>query len=155
MNILDILSPNAVKVPLESTDKKAAIEELVDLLHATGAVTNPSLLKKVVWEREQQRSTGIGEGLAIPHGKADCSENLSIAIGLPAEPMEYGAVDGKPVCMLVLLSSPPDKTADHIQALGKISRIMGNDQFRRDAYEAASAEELFELFRATQTQTTT
>ncbi len=152
MNILDILSPNAVKVPLDSTDKKSAIEELVDLLHATGAVNNPTLLKKVVWERETQRSTGIGEGLAIPHGKASCSENLAIAIGLPAAPMEYDAVDGKPVRMLVLLASPPDKTADHIQALGKISRIMGNAEFRNEAYAARSAEELFEMLRATQTQ---
>ena len=67
--------------------------------------------------------------------------------------MDYDAVDGKPVRMLVLLASPPDKTADHIQALGKISRIMGNADFRREAYEASSAEALFEMLRATQTQT--
>jgi len=154
MNILEILSPNAVKVPLDATDKKSAIEELVDLLHSTGAISNASLLKKVVWEREMQRSTGIGEGLAIPHGKASCSENLAIAIGLPAEPMDYDAVDGKPVRMLVLLASPPDKTADHIQALGKISRIMGNAEFRQRAYAATSAEELFEMLRETQAQAT-
>ena len=147
MNILDILSPNAIKLPLVATDKKAAIFELIDLLHDSGAINDSPTLKKVVWEREQQRSTGIGEGLAIPHGKANCSQQLALAIGIPVEPMEYGAVDGKPVKMIVLLASPPDKTADHIQALGKISRLMGNESFRRSAFAATSAEQLYELFR--------
>ena len=65
MNILDILSPKAVKVPLDSTEKQTAIEELVDLMHEAGLIHDPEQLKAVVWEREQQRSTGIGEGLAI------------------------------------------------------------------------------------------
>jgi hypothetical protein len=80
MNILDILSPKAIKVPLDSTEKKAAIDELIDLLAANGSITQPDQLKRVVWEREQQRTTGIGEGLAIPHGKSVCSNKLVIAI---------------------------------------------------------------------------
>lgn len=155
MNILDILSPNAIKVPLKATEKKAAIEELIDLLYDDGTITDHQTLKKVVWEREQQRSTGIGDGLAIPHGKASCAEKLVMAIGLPAEPIEYEAVDGKPVQMIVLLASPPDKTADHIQALGKISRLMGNDSFRRASYEVTSAQELFEMFREAETPAVT
>lgn len=151
MNILDILLPNAIKVPLDSSEKHSAIDELVDLLHDISAINDPLTLKKVVWEREQQRSTGIGEGLAIPHGKAKCAEHLAMAIGVPKEPLEYGAVDGKPVSMLILLASPPDKTADHIQALGKISRLMGNDKFRHSTYNAESAEELFNLFKDAET----
>ncbi len=150
MNILDILSPNTLKVPLESTDKHSAIDELVDLLHDSGVIKDPVTLKKVVWEREQQRSTGIGEGLAIPHGKANGMSELAMAIGIPAEPFDYGSVDGKPVCMLVLLASPPEKTADHIQALGKISRLMGNEAFRRAAYGAETAEALYTLFKETE-----
>jgi len=155
MNILDILSPRAIKVPLEATDKHAAIDELVDALHKVGAIKDPQTLKKVVWERELQRSTGIGEGLAIPHGKANCCDHLAMAIGIPAEPIDYGAVDGKPVRMMVLLASPPNKTADHIQALGKISRLMGNESFRRHAYQAQSAEELFDMFREAETAAAT
>lgn len=146
MNILDILSPKAIKVPLEATDKKGAIDELIDMLAANGMISGPDALKKVVWEREQQRTTGIGEGLAIPHGKSNVSKTLVIAIGRPAEPIDYGAIDNKPVRLIVLLASPPDKTSDHIQALGKISRLMADPKFRIAAYTAPSSESMYQLF---------
>ena len=155
MNILDLLNPSAIKVPLNATDKHEAIDELIDRLSEIGAIKDAPTLKQVVWAREQQRSTGIGEGLAIPHGKANCCDSLQMAIGIPKEPIEYGAVDGKPVKMLMLLASPPDKTADHIQALGKISRLMGNEQFRRLAYNAETAEDLYTLFSEAETAAAT
>ena len=146
MNILDILSPKAIKVPLASSDKKGAIDELVDTIAAAGLVNQPDILKKVVWEREQQRTTGIGEGLAIPHGKSKASRNLVIAMGRPAQPIDFGSIDNKPVKLIVLLISPPDKTSDHIQALGKISRLMADPKFRASAYATQSAEDLYNLF---------
>jgi fructose-specific phosphotransferase system IIA component len=146
MNLLDILSPRAIKVPLAARDKKSAIEELVDLLAEDGQIKEPEALKQAVWQREQQRSTGIGEGLAIPHGKCSCTTRLRMAIGRPAQPLDFSSVDRKPVQCIVLLASPPDKTADHIQALGKISRLMADPQFRQRIYEARSPEEVFELF---------
>ncbi len=146
MNILDILSPKAIKVPLVATDKKAAIDELIDTLALGGLITQPDVLKQVVWEREMQRTTGIGEGLAIPHGKSNASKNLVIAIGRPSEPLEFGAIDNKPVQLIVLLASPPDKTSDHIQALGKISRLMADPKFRVAAYTAPSSEAMYQLF---------
>ncbi len=146
MNILDILSLKTVKVPLDSTEKQAAIEELVDLMHEAELIRDPEKLKAVVWEREQQRSTGIGEGLAIPHGKAECAEKLVMAIGRPSEPIEFGAVDRKPVKLVVLLASPRDKTADHIQALGRVSRLMSDAALREKAYQTESSEELYRLF---------
>src|SRR5688500_17065929 len=136
MNILDIRSPKAIKVPLDAGDKKTAIDELVDLLASAGLITQPESLRKVVWEREQQRTTGIGEGLAIPHGKANSSKGLVIAIGRPAQPIDFGSIDNKPVKLIVLLASPPEKTSDHIQALGKISRLMADPKFRNAAYAA-------------------
>jgi fructose-specific phosphotransferase system IIA component len=146
MNILDILSPKATKVPLDSTEKKAAIDELIDLLTANGSITEADQLKRVVWEREQQRTTGIGEGLAIPHGKSVCSNKLVIAMGRPAQPIDFGSIDNKPVKLIVLLASPADKTSDHIQALGRISRLMVDPKFRIAAFTAASATDLYELF---------
>jgi mannitol/fructose-specific phosphotransferase system IIA component (Ntr-type) len=151
MKILDILSRQAVKVPLDSSEKKAAIFELIDLLAGCALITNAATLKEVVWDREQQRSTGIGEGLAIPHGRSDVSRNLAMAIGKPAEPIEFNAMDKRPVRLIVLLTSPPDRTADHIQALGKISRLMADPKFRTAAYDAVSADELYELFNNAET----
>jgi mannitol/fructose-specific phosphotransferase system IIA component (Ntr-type) len=101
----------------------------------------------VVWEREQQRTTGIGEGLAIPHGKSNCSDQLVMAAGRPKEPIDFQSVDKKPVGLVILLASPPDKTAQHIQALGTISRLWISDPaFREAAFSAESDEELFKLF---------
>lgn len=146
MNILDILSPKAIKVPLVATDKKGAIDELIDMLATGGMISQADALKKVVWERELQRTTGIGEGLAIPHGKSNASKSLVIAIGRPNEPIDFGAIDNKPVRLIVLLASPPDKTSDHIQALGKISRLMADPKFRIAAYTAPTAEAMYQLF---------
>lgn len=148
MNLLDILKPSSVKVPLEADTKRDAINELVDLLADQGLVSDPADLKRVVWERETQRSTGIGEGLAIPHGKTATLDQLLIAMGRPDEPIPYESIDGKPVKLIVLLVSPPDKTAEHIQALGKISRLMAEPGFRSRAYAAESGAELYELFRS-------
>ncbi len=150
MNILDILTADSVRVPLVATDKQGAILELVDVLADAGRISNGDKLKEIVWERETQRSTGIGEGLAIPHGKCDCSKQLVMAVGVPAEPLEFGSIDKKPVRLIALLCSPPDKTADHIQALGKISRLMSDTGFREQAYGAQTGEELFGLFEKTE-----
>ncbi len=147
MKIADILSLKAVKAPLEATEKKAAIFELIDQLDAAGLISDAEQLRTVVWEREQQRSTGIGEGLAIPHGKCACSESLVMAIGRPSVPIDFASVDKKPVKLIVLLTSPPSRTADHIQALGKISRLMVNPEFREAAYAAATSDDLYRLFR--------
>ncbi len=147
MNLLDILSPDSIKVPLEATTKRAAIEELVDLLSAAQLIVDAGALKAAVWEREQQRTTGIGEGLAIPHGKCRCTDQLHLAIGRPAQDMDFGSVDKKPVKLIVLLASPPSKTSDHIKALGKISRLVANPEFRDAAYSPRSADESYDLFR--------
>jgi len=147
MNLLDILSSSSIKVPLDHVEKKAAIFELVDLLAETGKITKPDELKRIVWEREQQRTTGIGEGLAIPHGKSTTSDTLVMAIGKPAEPIDFDSIDKRPVRLIVLLVSPPEKTADHIQALGKISRMMSDQATRMAAYNAETAEDLFDLFQ--------
>ena len=151
MNLTDILRADAIKVPLEASDKRAAIDELVDLLAAQELIRQPQALKDAVWQREQQRTTGIGEGLAIPHGKCKCADEVRIAIGLPAQPMNFDAVDKKPVRLIVLLASPPDKTSDHIQALGRISRLMASPQNREAAFSAESAEDLFQVLTEAET----
>lgn len=148
MNILDILSPKSIKVPLEGTEKKAVIEELVDLLDQQHLISDAPGLKQVVWERERQRTTGIGEGLAIPHGKSSSVKNVVMAIGRPTQPLHFDSIDGKPVQLVVLLISPPEKTSEHIQALGKISRMMADLKFRSAAYSAPSSEALYKLFKA-------
>ena len=148
MNLLDILTPECIKAPLVSGDKKGVIDELVDLLAAVRKVTDAAALKEAVWTREQTRTTGIGHGLAIPHGKASGLSSLAMAIGKPASPMDFQAIDAQPVKLVVLLASPPDRTSDHIQALARISRLMTMDDFRNRIYAAQSAPEIYDLLKS-------
>jgi mannitol/fructose-specific phosphotransferase system IIA component (Ntr-type) len=151
MRILDILSPSSIRAPLHAIEKHAALDELVDLLAQNGLCPDPDAVKKAVWERESQRSTGIGEGLAIPHGKCAAMPGLVLAIGKPPVPLEFGSIDKKPVQLVILLVSPPEKKDEHIQALGKISKIMTSPEFRQRAYAAHNATELYGLFREAET----
>ncbi len=148
MNLLDILTPESIKAPLESTDKRGVIDELVDVLAGAGQVTQADALKEAVWVREQTRTTGIGHGLAIPHGKCEGVASLAMAIGKPAEPLDFEAIDSQPVKLVVLLASPVDRTSDHIQALARISRLMTLDDFRERIYGADDAAQIYELLAA-------
>jgi len=152
MNLLDILTPQSIKAPLTATDKKGVIDELVDLLAANSKVSDAAALKDAVWTREQTRTTGIGHGLAIPHGKSPGLASLAMAIGKPRNPMDFQAIDAQPVRLVVLLASPPDRTSDHIQALARISRLMTMDDFRNKIYAAQSPGEIYELLKSQETK---
>ncbi|MCC7390219.1 MAG: PTS sugar transporter subunit IIA [Phycisphaerales bacterium] len=147
MNLLEILSSECVKAPLEATDKRGVIDELVGVLAAAGRVNDPGALREAVWTREQTRTTGIGHGLAIPHGKCAGMKSLAMAIGKPAQPLDFEAIDGQPVKLVVLLASPPDRTSDHIQALARVSRLMTMEDFREKIYAAETGVQIWELLR--------
>ncbi len=148
MNLLELLTPECIRAPLHATDKREVINELVDLLVEQGKVTDGESLKKAVWTREQTRTTGIGHGLAIPHGKCAGLNGMAMAIGKPAEPLDFQAIDDRPVRLVVLLASPPDRTSDHIQALARVSRLMTSESFREKVYAAETPQEIYELIRA-------
>jgi len=147
MNLIDILNPECICSPLTGVDKQDVINELVDALVASGQVSDSASLKSAVWTREQTRTTGIGHGLAIPHGKCSSMKGLAIAIGKPAEPIDFEAIDSQPVQLIVLLASPPDKTSDHIQALAHISRMMNDSAFREEIYSTDSADAIYEIIK--------
>ena len=95
-------------------------------------------------EREATRTTGIGNGLAIPHGKCTGTDHLVMAIGRPQTPIDFQAIDGRPVNLIWLLTSPPDKTGPHIHALARISRLMTIDRFRQALASAKTAQEIYD-----------
>ena len=148
MNLLDILTPESIRAPLAALDKRGVIDELVDVLAGAKKVADAAALKEAVWTREQTRTTGIGHGLAIPHGKSPGLPALAMAIGKPIKPMDFQAIDGQPVRLVVLLASPPDRTSDHIQALARISRLMTMDDFRNRVYAATTAAEIYDLLKS-------
>ncbi|MHC4460299.1 MAG: PTS sugar transporter subunit IIA [Planctomycetota bacterium] len=145
MILTQILQPTCVKVPLEGKDKESVITELVDLLDSNGLLSERNVVLDAVLAREQTRSTGIGSGIAIPHGKCKAVKELVMAIGLAGEPIDFDSVDGKPVTIIFLLVSPADQTGPHIQALARISRLMLDEQFRQKLEKTPSADEAYEL----------
>jgi nitrogen PTS system EIIA component len=132
MRLSEILKPQNIKIPLIAQQKIDAIKELVQLLADTKSVADPKKVLDSVLDREATRTTGIGNGLAIPHGKTTGATDLVMAIGRPAEP-------------IWLASSPPDKTGPHIQALARISKLMLNDSFRQSLNAAQGPQEMFDI----------
>ncbi len=147
MRLTDILNSQCVKVPLEATTKQEAIFELVDVLAAGQGIADACRmeLRANVWQREQTRSTGIGHGVAIPHGKCKSLHELCMAIGKVSPPMDFAAIDGKPVELVFLLASPVDQTGPHIQALASISRMLTDPVMRNGIKNSKTAEELLDV----------
>ncbi|HVT87839.1 MAG TPA: PTS sugar transporter subunit IIA [Tepidisphaeraceae bacterium] len=152
MLLSEIIKPQNIKIPLGAKTKVEAITELVQLLSASGSVTDGKKVLEAVLERESTRTTGIGNGLAIPHGKTTGTNELVMAIGKPAQPIDFQSIDGRPVSIIWLLSSPPDKTGPHIHALARISKLMTMDRFRQALIAAKTAEECFEIIGKQETQ---
>jgi fructose-specific phosphotransferase system IIA component len=144
MELSQILTLDRIRVPLAATDKISVITGLVDVLAACGAVRDRASALDAVLKREMERTTGIGYGLALPHGKSDACDKLVMAAGKPARPVDFQSPDGRPVTFVVLLISPPDQAGAHIQALAKISRLLNMEDFRNAVNAATSADELYQ-----------
>jgi fructose-specific phosphotransferase system IIA component len=152
MILTQILQPTCVKAPLDSKNKEDAIEELINLLADSGCISDRGEAFEAVIAREQTRSTGIGSGIAIPHGKCTATKELVMAVGIAPEPIEFESIDNKPVGIIILLVSPPDQTGPHIQALARISRLMLDAQFKSQLEKAASPEEVYDLISTKETE---
>jgi len=148
MRLIEILKPANIKIPLESKTKAEAIGELVTVLEASGDVTDKKRVLDAVLEREATRTTGIGNGLAIPHGKCQGTKDLVMAIGRAGTPIDFQAIDGRPVTIIWMLASPPDKTGPHIHALARISRLMTIDKFRASLLQAKTPQEAYDIIIA-------
>lgn len=144
MQISDLLSPSNVKVPLLSTDKNAAIAELIDTLTNAGLVANRHKALECVMERERTRTTGIGSGVAIPHGKTNAVGKVCMAIGCAAKPIDFKSIDAKPVSIVIMILCPQERVSDHVQALARVSRLMSIDSLRSKLASAKNPDEFYQ-----------
>lgn len=147
MRLTQIVQPACVRVPIQSRDKNAAISELIELLDASGLLLDKAAVSKAVFTRERTRSTGIGSGIAIPHGKCDAVNELVMAIGIAHDPLEFESIDGSPVHIIILLVSPSGETGRHIQALATISRLMLDEQFKQSLERSSHADQAYQLLQ--------
>jgi len=139
MKIMDFLNEKAVCADLKSTTKEGIIEELINLLAEAHSIKDKDRLLKILLERESLGSTGIGQGVAIPHGKSESVKDLIAAFGLSQKGVDYDSLDGEPVYIFFLLVAPEDCAGPHLKALARISRLL-KDKYFRDTLRAAKDE---------------
>ena len=143
----DLLTSVRVKVPLEATTKDEVLVELVDLLAEEGAVSDRDAALGVVRERERVLSTGIGHGVALPHGKSDACSELAIAAGVTRTPIDFDALDDEPVRLFFLLVGPESAAGLHIKMLSRISRLVRHAEVRDRLAAAPDPEAFREVLR--------
>ena len=131
MKLVEILTADRVKIPLENTKKQKIIEEMVAMIDRSVDLENKDQILKAVLDREGVMSTGVGEEVAIPHGKSDGVSEIIAALGITSEPVDFNSLDNKPVRLVWLLIGPQDKTGPHLKALSRISRLMHKKDFRQ------------------------
>ena len=148
MNLLDILSPESTIVDLKGESKEDIIAELVNSLPVGDAITDRDQVLQAVLDREKIMSTGIGDGIAIPHGKSAAVTELVAAMGTQRRGVDFDALDGEPAFVFFLLVSPANVSGPHIKALARISRLLKNDEFKKKLIEAGSAEEIIASIEA-------
>lgn len=145
MKITEILDQKAIKIGLNATDKEGVLRELVDALGDVKEIGESKLIIKALMERESLGSTGIGQGIAIPHGKTDKVKVLVAVLGISHQGVNFDALDGEPVYIFFLLLASKDSAGPHLKALAKISRLL-RDTFTCELLRAAkSPQEAFEI----------
>jgi PTS system nitrogen regulatory IIA component len=142
MILSQLLNPEAVSVELQATTKKEAITELVELVEKAHAAPSEGEILSAVLKREAMMSTGVGNGIAIPHGKARSVDRLIAACGVSRGGIEFEAIDEKPATLFVLLVSPENVGGSHVKVLANISRLLKEDKVR-DALKAAQTPQEF------------
>ena len=148
MNLLDILSLESTIVDLEGESKEDIIAELVNSLPVGDAITDRDQVLQAILDREKIMSTGIGDGIAIPHGKSAAATDLVAAMGTQRRGVDFDALDGEPAFVFFLLVSPANVSGPHIKALARISRLLKNEEFKKKLIEANSAEEIIATIEA-------
>lgn len=148
MRLRDLIDEAAVKVGLESLDKEECFEEMIDLLARADRIPDRAGALEAIRQREAQGTTGIGQGVAIPHGKHASISSLTAALGTSADGLEFDAVDGDPVHVVFLLLAPVNDPGPHVRALAEIARLVQTPGFYRKLTEAKTAAEALDVLDA-------
>lgn len=149
MNIMGFLDDQAVTTSIKSQTKEDVIRELVELLVRAGSIKEKDVnrLVQILLKRESLGSTGIGQGVAIPHGKADCVTGLVGAFGVSRAGVNFDSLDGELVYLFFLLVAPEDSAGPHLKALARISRLLKEKHFRDALRQAKDDKTLLKIIR--------
>jgi PTS system nitrogen regulatory IIA component len=147
MKILDILAVDSIIPELKGRTKKLVLEELIDAAKQNKSDIDSDRLMKVLLERERLGSTGIGDGIAIPHGKLKDIGNLVLSFGRSIEGIDFESMDGKPVHLFFLLVAPEACAGIHLRALAKIARLLKNGTVRKRLAKVDNREDIFSIIQ--------
>lgn len=145
MNITEIMSKDLIKLELEANNKQDAIRELAEIIDKTGNLNNKEEYIHAVLEREKVFSTGIGMGIAIPHGKTNAVKKPTLAFGRSLKGIDYESMDGTPAKLFFLIAVPEDSNDEHLRLLAQISRKLMHEELRQSLLSASTAEEILKL----------
>ena len=147
MKILDILAKDSIVPELKGRTKKQVLEELIEAVQQNKPSIDRDSLMKVLLERERLGSTGIGEGIAIPHGKLRDIDDLVLSFGRSSEGIDFESMDGKPVHLFFLLVAPETCAGVHLRALAKIARLLKNGTVRKRLAKVDNREDIFSIIQ--------
>ncbi|MGH7539029.1 MAG: PTS sugar transporter subunit IIA [Gemmatimonadales bacterium] len=140
MRLTELLTPDRIRVPLQASDKEGVLRELVALLLRGDGGQGEEVLAAVL-ERERQFPTGIGHGVAVPHGRTPAMPGLAMVAGTSPSPVTYETIDGQPVRLFFLVAGPETTAATYVKALSRISRLVRQEGVRARLLAARSPEE--------------
>lgn len=144
MRLTELLSVDHIRVPLEASDKDGVLRELVGLLLPGDGVVGEEVLAAVL-ERERQFPTGIGHGVAVPHGRTPALSGLTMVAGTSASPVRYETVDGQPVRLFFLVAGPETMAGAYVKALSRISRLVRREGVRNRLLAAGTPEQFYQV----------
>jgi len=145
MKFSELINKNYIIPEFEGNTKKQVLEELVEALAANKGEIDKDELLNALLEREKLGSTGIGDGVAIPHGKLNGLDNIILLFGKSGQGIDFDAIDGKPVCLIFLLVAPADSAGLHLKALARLSRMLREKEFKNSLLTASEAETLLRI----------
>ena len=144
--IRDLLKPEFIHFDLQATTKDAAIHELTSAFLTKGVVGNDSVYLAAVMEREEESTTGIGFGVAIPHGKSAAVTKPALGFGRSQRGIEYDSMDNKPVHLVFLIAVPDTSNDEHLRILSQLSRKLMHEEVRQKLMTVTTAEEIYRMF---------
>ena len=147
MRLSELLTPNLLKIGLESEDKEELFQEMVQLFVNAGRIRDRAAAIKALMEREAKMSTGIARWIGLPHGKLQEAHGILLAIGTSPKGIEYDSLDGEPVHVVIMVFAEVGNPGPHIEALAEISRLFSIPGFTERVREAKSAAELLQMIK--------
>ena len=147
MALIDLIVPEVVKTPLVSKDKPDLLRELVQVLKDAGRIDDFDAVLRAVQEREDMQSTGLEEGIAVPHGKTAAVSRLRVALGIAPQGIDFNSLDGKPTQLFFLLVASPEQSGPHVEALAEVAKLARSKAFCRALIGAGNPQEAVDLIR--------